>query len=99
MGQRLLVDSPASERQEILSNLSTQHLRVELRAAPAISRSDANPALDRLRLQIVEWEPSLKSGDLRLSATSSNQNRARDLVVAVPVLLAWQAVEVRKNTR
>jgi putative membrane protein len=25
--------------------------------------------------------------------------RARDLVVAVPVLLAWQAVEVRRNTR
>ena len=75
VGQRLLAGSPPSERQEILNNLSTQHLRVELRAAPAISRSDANPALDRLRLQIVEWEPSLKSGDLRLSATSSNENR------------------------
>ena len=83
VGQRLLAGSPPSERQEILNNLSTQHLRVELRAAPAISRSDANPALDRLRLQIVEWEPSLKSGDLRLSATSSNENRGRDLVGAM----------------
>jgi signal transduction histidine kinase len=84
VGQRLLATAPPSERQEILQSLSTQHLRVELRPAPAISSSDANPSLDRLRLQIVEWEPSLANTSLRLAATaSSSPGGGRDLVGAL----------------
>ena len=79
VSQRLLADAPPSQRREILRNLSTQHLRVELRAAPAVSPSDADPTLDRMRLQIIEWEPSIKSGDLRLTTTVSGQRDKRDL--------------------
>ena len=83
VSQRLLADAPPSQQREILRNLSTQHLRVELRAASALSRSDADPALDRMRLQIVEWEPSINSGDLRLTATTSGQRHKRDLAGAL----------------
>jgi signal transduction histidine kinase len=84
VGKRLLAAAPPSERQGILDSLSTEHLKVELRPTPAIPSSDADPGLDRMRLQIVEWEPSLRNNSLRLGAAEpTNPGGARDLVGAL----------------
>lgn len=84
VGKRLLAEAPPSERRAVLSSLSTEHLKVELRPSPAIPSSDADAALDRMRLQIVEWEPSLRTNSLRLGAAApSGRAGGRDLVGAM----------------
>jgi signal transduction histidine kinase len=82
VGERLLADAPPEERSDILKTLSTGHLEVELKAAPTAPTSDGNATLERLRNQIIAWEPSLKRSSLRLGTARDAENR-RDLVGAL----------------
>lgn len=83
VGTRLLTDTPPDKQEEVLDSLSTEHLKVDLRATPDVPVTD-DPVLDRLRLQIMQWEPSLAGSSLRLaSASAPGDDGNRDLVGAL----------------
>lgn len=84
VGQRLLRDTSPAEEQVVLDSLSTEHLKAELRPAEPHFQREQNGNLDRLRAQIVNWEPSLRSNVLRLGTAAPNdRSKPTDLVGAM----------------
>lgn len=84
VGERLLDDADPHRRDAILDILSTEHLRVQQRATPTIGEASTGSDLQRMRAQIVEWEPSLADKSLRLdTAQSVTHPDRRDLVGAM----------------
>lgn len=81
VGERLLHDAAESETQTVLNDLSTQHLRVEIRPDPVAEPAKPNAMLANMRQQIGRWEPSLRGKILRLStAPSADRNGREDLI-------------------
>jgi two-component system, OmpR family, osmolarity sensor histidine kinase EnvZ len=84
VGERLLRDASPRDQAMILESLSTQHLTAELRAEPPRIAPQNGAKLDRLRAQIVNWEPSLKDNLLRLGAGApQDHSNRKDLVGAL----------------
>jgi signal transduction histidine kinase len=84
VGERLLKDASPPEEQVILDSLSTEHLKAELRNEEPRFQQEQNANLDRLRAQIVNWEPSLKNNLLRLGTAAPNdRSKPTDLVGAM----------------
>lgn len=69
IARKLIEETPGQNRAAIAGELTTERYVVSwwptLSTPPGIA-----PSLDRLTRQILEWEPELKSGDLRLQVTS-----------------------------
>ena len=55
---RLVIEHPAAERPAMASALSTDRYAIAWSPTPRPARAVA-PALDRMRDQIIAWEPSL----------------------------------------
>ncbi len=73
ISRRLLEDRSPAERPALADELTTDRYEVRwdgIADAPAA----VEPALDLTRRQIVEWEPSLHTGDLRLRLTSPGRS-------------------------
>lgn len=81
VGERLLHDAAESETETVLNDLSTQHLRVEIRPDPVAEPAKPNAMLANLRQQIARWEPSLRGKILRLNTAPSPDNGGREDLV------------------
>ena len=79
VGERLLSDVEPARRPQVLSTLSTEHLKVELKPEPLPAVDDEE--MKAIRERIIAWEPSLANHQIRL-ATAPNPQLARreDLV-------------------
>ena len=73
IARRLIAEQPVSRRDDMAEDLTTEryalHWQQDLPAPPPIA-----PALDSMRHQVVEWEPSLAATDLRLKLTSPGRS-------------------------
>jgi len=83
VGERLLKEAPPEDRHIILQSLSTKHLTAQLSDRPSV-KPTTDEKLNRLRTQIVAWEPSLDNNTLRLAtAAPSERGKGQDLVGAM----------------
>ncbi|MEH3158620.1 MAG: ATP-binding protein [Sphingomonas taxi] len=73
IARRLIAEQPPVRRHAMAEDLTTEryalHWQRDLPPPPPIA-----PALDGMRHQVVEWEPSLASADLRLKLTSPGRS-------------------------
>jgi len=73
IARRLVTEQPPALRHDMAEDLTTEryavHWQRDLPAPPPIA-----PALDGMRHQVVEWEPSLATTDLRLKLTSPGRS-------------------------
>lgn len=69
IARKLIEETPEANRAAIAGELTTERYVVSWRSTLPTPPGVA-PSLDRLTNQILEWEPELKSGDLRLRVTS-----------------------------
>jgi signal transduction histidine kinase len=69
IARKLIEETPEANRAAIAGELTTERYVVSWRSTLTTPPGVA-PSLDRLTRQILEWEPELKSGDLRLRVTS-----------------------------
>jgi len=73
--RRLVEDRPPGTRPEMASHLTTDRYEIHWDRDPPRVPSVA-PALDQMRRQIVEWEPSLGTRDLRIRLTLPGRSSA-----------------------
>jgi len=73
ISRRLLEDRPPAQRPALANELTTDRYEVQWDGAAGIPPA-VEPALDPMRRQIVDWEPSLKTGDLRLRLISPGRS-------------------------
>lgn len=73
IARRLIAEQPLSRRDDMAEDLTTERYALQwqqdLPPPPPIA-----PALDGMRAQVVEWEPSLAATDLRLKLTSPGRS-------------------------
>jgi signal transduction histidine kinase len=73
IARKLIEEAPEADRAATASELTTERYVISWRPTLATPPGIA-PSLDRLARQIIEWEPELKSGDLRLRVTSPGRD-------------------------
>ncbi|THG40987.1 ATP-binding protein [Sphingomonas olei] len=71
--RRLMEDRPASQRPALANELTTDRYEVQWHDATLVPPAP-DPALDPMRRQIVEWEPALRTGDIRLRLIAPARN-------------------------
>ena len=73
ISRRLLEDRPPAERPALAHELTTDRYEVQWDGAAGVPPA-VEPALDPMRRQIVDWEPTLRTGDLRLRLISPGRS-------------------------
>lgn len=73
ISRRLLEDRPPAQRPALANELTTDRYEVQWDGAAGVPPA-VEPALDPMRRQMVDWEPSLKTGDLRLRLISPGRS-------------------------
>lgn len=73
ISRRLLEDRSPVQRAAVAEELTTDRYEVHWDGAAGLPPA-VEPALDPMRRQIVEWEPSLRTGDLRLRLISPGRS-------------------------
>jgi signal transduction histidine kinase len=69
VSRHILTERPPAARPAMASELSTDRYLVSWdRAPPVVPR--VSPSLDAMRRQVLAWEPSLRSADLRLAVAA-----------------------------
>ncbi|KKI22091.1 ATP-binding protein [Sphingomonas sp. Ag1] len=71
--RRLMEDRSASQRPALANELTTDRYEVQWHDATLVPPAP-DPALDPMRRQIVEWEPALRTGDIRLRLIAPARN-------------------------
>ena len=72
IARRLVAERQVDERLAMAGRLTTQ--RYAIRWAPDLAAPPRAPALADMRRQVVEWEPTLRSSDLRIRLTSPGRS-------------------------
>jgi signal transduction histidine kinase len=72
ISRRLIEERTPEQRPTMAADLTTDRYELHWNGTADVPVFD--PALDQMRRQIVEWEPSLRSGDLRLRLISPGQS-------------------------
>lgn len=73
ISRRLVEERPPAERPSMASELTTDRYEIHWDAAlPA--PPPVEPTLDQMRQQIVDWEPALRTRDLRVRLTGPGRN-------------------------
>lgn len=73
ISRRLLEDRAPAQRPALANELTTDRYEVQWDGAAGMQPA-VEPALDTMRRQIVEWEPSLRTGDVRLRLISPGRS-------------------------
>lgn len=73
ISRRLLEERPPEQRQAMAAELTTERYDVHWTEASDIAPG-VEPALDVMRGQIVNWEPTLRTGDVRLRLISPGRS-------------------------
>ncbi len=73
ISRRLLEDRTPAQRPALADELTTDRYEVNWDGAAGVPPR-VEPALDSMRRQIVEWEPTLRTGDLRLRLISPGRH-------------------------
>ncbi|OWK29031.1 ATP-binding protein [Sphingomonas mucosissima] len=73
ISRRLLEDRTPAQRPALAHELTTERYEVQWDGAAGLPPA-VEPALDPMRRQIVEWEPTLRTGDLRLRLISPGRS-------------------------
>lgn len=63
IARRLVADGAPAERGRIAQKFTTKHYAMAWRAQPPAA---SDPTLAQMRAKVLDWEPALRSGDLRL---------------------------------
>lgn len=82
VGRNLLIETPESDRAAVLHSLSTEHLAVELHPHPPTSSPTPSEFLRRIRMQMINWEPTLAAETLTLGSAIDGRG-GQDLVGAL----------------
>jgi signal transduction histidine kinase len=73
IARRLVAESPRDRREAMAAELTTD--RYELRWSPVLPAPPRiSPSLDGMRQQVLNWEPTLRTSDLRLRLTSPGRS-------------------------
>jgi signal transduction histidine kinase len=73
IARRLVTESPPDRREAMAAELTTD--RYELRWSPELPAPPRiSPSLDGMRQQVLNWEPALRTSDLRLRLTSPGRS-------------------------
>ncbi|MDF2493834.1 ATP-binding protein [Sphingomonas sp.] len=73
ISRRLLEDRPPAQRTALANELTTDRYEVHWQSAAGVP-PNPDPALDAMRRQIVDWEPALRTGDIRLRLISPGRS-------------------------